>query len=76
MSPLKQKMRWYNPKLSTYEWRKVPPSDEDALELLSYFPGCEHYARIYGEWRDVGASIMAALIRAGESVELGRPGDD
>lgn len=67
-------MRWYNPKLGDYEWREVPPSDEEALELLDHDLGCERYAEIYRGWREAGATIMAALIRAGNSVELGRPG--
>ena len=74
MLPSKPKMRWYNPKLGDYEWREVPPSDEEALELLGHYPGCERYAEIYRDWRELGANIMAALIRAGESVEL-RPPD-
>ncbi len=76
MSASKQKMRWHNPKLGTYEWREVPGSDEEALGLLGSFPGCERYAKIYREWREAGASIIAALIRAGESAELGLRGDD
>lgn len=71
MSPSKPEMRWYNPKLGDYEWRNVPTSDEEALELLDNCPGCERYAAIYEEWRGAGASIVAALIRAGESLELG-----
>lgn len=75
MSPYKPKMRWYNPKLGAYEWREVPPSDEEALELLDHYPGCERYADIYRGWREAGACIMAALIRAGESLEFRTPGD-
>ncbi len=63
------RMRWYNPKLGGYEWREVPASDEEALKLLEDWPECEHYAEIYRGWREIGASIMAALIRAGESEE-------
>ena len=59
-------MRWYNPKLKGFEWRDVPNSDEEALSLLDSFPNCERYARIYREWRNLGASTTAALIRAGD----------
>ncbi len=71
----KPRMRWYNPKLGDYEWREVPPTDEEALKLLDHYPGCERYAEIYRDWREAGACIMAALIRAGESLELRPPGD-
>jgi len=59
-------MRWYNPKRGSFEWREVPKSDEDALSLLSgssYTPTCTD---TYRHWRRLGASITAALLRAGE----------
>ena len=59
-------MRWYNPKLGDFEWREVPHSDEEALSLLDGYPGCEPYAAVYREWRELGASIAVALMRAGE----------
>ncbi len=61
------RMRWYNPALGGFEWREVPASDEDALSLLEGYPGSEAYARVYREWRLLGAAIRAALIRAGEA---------
>jgi hypothetical protein len=60
------RIRWYNPKLKDFEWRRVPRSDEEALKLLDgspYSPTCKE---TYGEWRRLGASITVALIRAGE----------
>ncbi len=65
------RMRWYNPKLGGFEWRELPASDEEALSLLEGYPGAEGHAAIYGEWRDLGAGIAAALIRAGEAARGG-----
>ncbi len=62
-------MRWYNPKLKDFEWREVPTSDKEALPLLEGYPGAEDHAEVYREWRGLGASIMTALIRAGESAK-------
>jgi hypothetical protein len=65
-------MRWYNPKLDDFEWREVPPTDGQALEVLygsPLFPAC---AEAYHEWRQLGASIQAALIRAGEAAQAER----
>jgi hypothetical protein len=61
-------MRWYNPKLEDFEWREVPPTDEQAIELLEECsPRSPAWAETYREWRELGASIGAALIRAGEA---------
>ena len=60
-------IRWYNPKLEDFEWRRVPRSDEEGLKLLDgspYSPTCKE---TYGEWRQLGATITVALIRAGEA---------
>ena len=64
------KMRWFNPRLKRFEWRSVPEGDEEALRLLGGLP--EEQAVVveaYKEWRWLGASVMAALIRAGEAVQ-------
>lgn len=60
-------IRWYNPKLEDFEWREVPKSDEEALSLLEGYPDAEDHAEVYREWRELGTSIAAALIRAGEA---------
>jgi hypothetical protein len=62
-------IRWYNPKLRDFEWREVPKTDERALELLDGSPYSPICARIYREWRELGASIGAALMRAGEAAK-------
>jgi hypothetical protein len=62
-------IRWYNPKLEAFEWREVPPTDEQALEVLDGSPHCPTCIRIYREWRELGASIGAALMRAGEAAK-------
>ena len=65
------RMRWYNPKLGGFEWRELPASDEEALSLLDSYPGAEGHAAIYREWRELGAGIAAAFIRAGEAAREG-----
>ena len=60
------RVRWYNPRLGGFEWREVPHSDEEVLAMLDGCPGGELCAEVYGEWRQLGASMEAALIRAGE----------
>ena len=61
-----QRMRWYNPKGGSFEWREVPKSDEDALSLLSSSLYTQSCTDTYWYWRKLDASIMAALKRAGE----------
>ena len=61
-----QRMRWYNPKDGTFEWREVPKSDEDALSLLSSSSYPKRCTDTYRYWRRLDASITAALLRAGE----------
>jgi hypothetical protein len=62
-------IRWHNPKLGGFEWRESPPTDEQALELLGGSPSSPTCVMTYREWRGLGASIGAALIRAGEAAE-------
>jgi hypothetical protein len=62
-------MRWYNPKLQSFEWREVPGSDEEALWLLAASPYAATCTDTYRQWRQLGASIMVALIRAGEAAK-------
>ncbi len=62
-------IRWYNPRLEDFEWREVPPTDEQALELLDGSPYSSTCTRTYHEWRGLGASIGPALIRAGEAAK-------
>jgi hypothetical protein len=61
-----QRMRWYNPKDGTFEWREVPKSDEEALSLLSSSLYTQSCTDTYRYWRKLDASIRAALLRAGE----------
>jgi hypothetical protein len=62
-------IRWYNPRLNTFEWREVPQSDEEALSLLEGSPYSASCTQTYSEWRQLGAAIEAALIRAGEAAK-------
>jgi hypothetical protein len=64
-----RRVRWYNPKRAAFEWREVPKSDEEALALFDGYPGAQRHAAVYEEWRELGASTTAALIRAGEAAE-------
>ena len=75
------RIRWYNPRLDTFEWREVPESDEEAVSLLEGSPYSATCTQIYREWRQLGAAIEAALMRAGEaakeqSEDAKREGDD
>jgi hypothetical protein len=63
------RIRWYNPRLNTFEWREVPESDEEALSLLEGSPYSPITTETYREWRKLGASISEALIRAGEAAK-------
>jgi hypothetical protein len=63
------RVRWYNPKVGVFEWREVPSSDEEALASLEGSPHTPACTGTYREWRDLGASIVAALIRAGEAAK-------
>jgi hypothetical protein len=63
------RIRWYNPRLNTFEWREVPESDEEALSLLEGSPYSATCTQTYREWRQLGASIEAALIRTGEAAK-------
>lgn len=45
---------------------EVPESDEEALSLLEGSPYSPTCIETYREWRGLGSSIAAALIRAGE----------
>jgi hypothetical protein len=65
-------MRWYNPKLDHFEWREVPPTYEQALKVLDGSPISPACIEAYREWRQLGASIRAALIRAGEAAQAER----
>ena len=62
-------IRWYNPTLEDFEWREVPKTDEQALEVLDGSPYSSTCSQTYREWRGLGASIGAALIRAGEAAK-------
>jgi hypothetical protein len=61
-----QRMRWYDPKGGSFAWREVPKSDEDALSLLGGSPYTRNCTDTYLYWRQLDASITAALLRAGE----------
>jgi hypothetical protein len=65
-------VRWYNPMLEDFEWREVPPTDEQALEVLDGPPNSPPCAEAYREWRELGAPIREALIRAGEAAKAER----
>jgi hypothetical protein len=67
--PEQAQVRWYNPALEDFEWREVPQSDEEALSLLEDSPYTPTCTDTYRQWRDLRASIAAALIRAGEAAK-------
>ncbi len=55
--------------LEAFEWREVPPTDEQAFKVLDGSPCSPTCTHTYREWRELGASIGAALIRAGEAAK-------
>ncbi len=61
------RIRWYNPVLGDFEWRVAPESDEEALTLLEGSPEPQVCVDAYREWRNLGATVVASLIRAGEA---------
>jgi hypothetical protein len=61
-----ERIRWYNPESGNFEWREVPNSDEDALALLGGSPHTQACTDTYLYWRNLDATITAALLRAGE----------
>jgi hypothetical protein len=61
-----QRIRWYNPKDGSFEWREVPKSDQEALSLLGSSPYTHSCTDTYWYWRKLDATITAALLRAGE----------
>ncbi len=65
-------MRWYNPALGSFEWKEVPQSDEEALSALEGSPFTPRCKQTYREWRNLGAGIRAALLRAGETARGGQ----
>lgn len=71
----RRRMRWYNPSLGDFEWREVPQSDEEALSLLEGSPEAQPCVEVYREWRGLGATIMVALIRAGEAAKESDEGE-
>jgi hypothetical protein len=70
--PEQTQVRWYNPALEDFEWREVPQIDNDALSLLDGSPHSPTCTDTYWRWRELGASITAALIRAGEAAKKER----
>jgi hypothetical protein len=68
-------VRWYNPALEDFEWREVPQSDKDALSLLEGSPHTPTCTDTYRQWRELGSSIMVALIRAGEAAKESDEGE-
>jgi hypothetical protein len=65
----RNRLRWYHPRLRRFEWREMPDEDDAALALLRGYAGAEVDAAVYRGWRDLGASVAASLIRAGEAAK-------
>jgi hypothetical protein len=62
-------IRWYNPEIDGFEWRNAPQTDEEALKVLDGSPYAPKCTQTYQEWRNLGAPIVAALMRAGEAAK-------
>lgn len=70
------RIRWYNPVVGTFEWREAPETDEEALTLLEGSPEPRVCVDTYREWRELGATVVASLIRAGEAARDASCSDD
>jgi hypothetical protein len=62
-------MRWYNPSLRGFEWRGTPEGDEEAQAILEESSRSRLYIEVYWRWRNLGATVTASLIRAGEAAK-------
>ena len=62
-------MRWYNPSLRGFEWRNAPEDDKEALAILDESSRSRPYVEVYWRWRNLGATVMASLIRVGEAAK-------
>ena len=62
-------MRWYNPSLGGFEWRNAPEGDEEAQAILDESSRSRPYIEAYWRWRNLGATVKASLIRAGEAAK-------
>ena len=62
-------MRWYNPSLMDFEWRSAPDGDEKALAILKDSSRSQLCVEVYWDWRNLGATVMVSLIRAGEAAK-------
>jgi hypothetical protein len=62
-------IRWYNPTLEDFEWRAVPRTDDQAFKVLDGSPYSATCTQTYREWRQLGASIGATLMRTGEAAK-------
>ena len=66
------RLRWFNPALGRFEWREMPECDEEATSLLVGCPDAENILAVYKAWRDLGADVGVALIRAGEAARMAK----
>jgi hypothetical protein len=62
-------MRWYNPSHRGFEWRNIPEDDKEALTILDESVASRSYVEVYWRWRNLGATVMASLIRVGEAAK-------
>jgi hypothetical protein len=60
-------MRWYNPSLRDFEWRNAPEGVKEAQAILDESSKSRPYVEVYWRWRNLGATVMVSLIRAGGS---------
>jgi len=62
-------MRWYNPSLRGFEWRNAPEDDKEALAILDESLRSRSHVEVYWRSRNLGATVMASLIRVGEAAK-------
>ena len=66
---MQMQMRWYNPSIRDFEWRSAPDGDEKALAILKDSSRSQLCVEVYWDWRNLGATVMVSLIRAGEAAK-------
>jgi hypothetical protein len=71
------RIRWYNPALGAFEWRVAPETDEEAMTLMEEAPEPRICVDAYWKWRNLGATVVASFVRAGEAArDASCPGDE
>ncbi len=66
-------MHWYDPKTGKAEDVGAPSTDEEALGMLSAYPGSGRLVESYVVLREEGLDVEQALLFVGHRLRLFRP---